>query len=61
LLREDDGTWRRGDECHENVLLDTARLPELLAAHGLDIRVADSFGDEQSPEGLVALVGGRPA
>jgi SAM-dependent methyltransferase len=61
FLREDDGTWRRGDERHANVLLDTARLPDLLAGHGLDVRVAESFGDEQNPEGLVALVGGRPA
>jgi hypothetical protein len=61
FVREDDGSWRRDDERHDNVLLDTARIPALLAAHGLDVRVAESFGDEQNPEGLVALVGGRPA
>jgi hypothetical protein len=61
FVRQDDGTWHRDDERHENVLLDTARIVELLAAHGLDVRVAESFGDEQNPEGLVALVGGRPA
>jgi SAM-dependent methyltransferase len=61
FLREDDGTWRRDDERHENVLLDTSRLPELMAAHDLDVRVAESFGDEQNPEGLVTLVGGRTA
>ena len=27
FVREDDGSWRRDDERHENVLLDTARIP----------------------------------
>ena len=31
FLRNDDGTWRRSDERHENVLLDTKELPALLA------------------------------
>jgi SAM-dependent methyltransferase len=57
FLREEDGTWRRDDERHENVLLDTARVPGLLAPHGLDVRVSPSFGDETLPDGLVAIVG----
>ena len=52
-----DGTWRRDDERHENVLVDTARVPGLLAEHGVDARVAPSFGDEELPDGLVAIVG----
>jgi SAM-dependent methyltransferase len=59
FLRDEDGSWRRDDERHENVLLDTSRLPTLLARHGLDVRVSTSFGDEVLPHGLVAIVGRR--
>lgn len=61
FLREDDGTWRRADERHENVLMDTSQVPGLLAPHGLEVRVSGSFGDEVLPEGLVAIVGRRTA
>ena len=57
FLRSEDGTWRRDDERHENVLVDTAAVPTLLAKHGVEARVADSFGDEKLPDGLVAIVG----
>ncbi len=57
FLRSEDGTWRRDDERHENVLVDTAVVPTLLAEHGVEARVADSFGDEELPDGLVAIVG----
>jgi hypothetical protein len=60
FVRTPDGLWRRDDERHENVLVDTSRVPGLLAEHGLDVRVSHSFGDEELPEGLVAIVGGRP-
>jgi len=60
FVRREDGSWRRGDERHENVLVDTARVPELLAATGVEVTVRDSFGDEDLPPGLVAVVGGRP-
>ena len=33
FVRNDDGSWRRDDERHDNVLVDTTRLPALLAAH----------------------------
>lgn len=59
FLPAGDGSWRRADERHENVLVDTAAVPALLAAHGVEATVADSFGGEQSPEGLVAVVGRR--
>ena len=36
-------------------------MPKLLAQHGLEVRVSASFGDEVLPEGLVAIVGQRPA
>ncbi len=61
FLRNEDGTWRRDDERHENVLIDTSRVPVLLAAEGIDAEVRASFGDERLPEGLVAVVGRRPA
>jgi hypothetical protein len=57
FVRQDDGTWRRDDERHDNVLVDTRRVPELLAAHGVEAVVTTSFGEEQLPPGLVAVVG----
>jgi SAM-dependent methyltransferase len=59
FLRTDEGSWRRDDERHENVLTDTSRIPSLLEAEGIDAEVLPSFGDEQNPEGLVAIVGVR--
>jgi SAM-dependent methyltransferase len=57
FLRNEDRTWRRDDERHENVLVDTALVPALLAEHGVQARVAESFGGEDLPDGLVAIVG----
>jgi SAM-dependent methyltransferase len=57
FLRNEDGTWRRDDERHENVLVDTALVPALLAKHGVQARVSESFGEEKLPDGLVAIVG----
>jgi SAM-dependent methyltransferase len=54
-----DGSWRRDDERHENVLVDTTAVPAVLAAHGVEARVSTSFGDEQLPDGLVAVIGRR--
>jgi SAM-dependent methyltransferase len=59
FLRNADGTWRRDDERHENILVDTSRVPELLATLGVDAEVRASFGSEQLPEGLVAICGRR--
>ena len=61
FLRNDDGTWRRSDERHENVLLDTAQLPDLLRPHGVDVTVGTSFGTETLPAGLRTLIGRRPS
>ena len=57
FVRNDDGTWRRDDERHENTLIDTAKTPALLAEHGVEAEVRPSFGDEQLPAGLMAIVG----
>jgi SAM-dependent methyltransferase len=60
FVRREDGLWRRDDERHENVLLDTTTLPSLLQAHGLSARVRSSFGTESLPDGLVVLLGQKP-
>lgn len=61
FLRNPDGSWRRDDERHDNVLIDTARVPALLAGHGVESEVRDSFGGESLPGGLKAIVGRRPS
>ena len=56
--RNPDGeSWRRDDERHENVLIDTSRVPSFLAEHGVEAEIRASFGSEQLPPGLVAVVG----
>jgi archaellum component FlaG (FlaF/FlaG flagellin family) len=61
FVKNDDGSWRRDDERHDNVLIDTTLVPGLLATHGVEAHVAASFGSEELPTGLRALVGHRPA
>ncbi|HEY6316018.1 MAG TPA: class I SAM-dependent methyltransferase [Streptosporangiaceae bacterium] len=53
------GAWRRGREHHENVLVDTSRIPALLALNGVDAVVRSSFGTEGLPPGLRAVTGVR--
>lgn len=57
FVRQEDGTWRRDDERHDNVLTDTSKVPGLLALHGVAATVSESFDDEKSLAGLVAIVG----
>ena len=57
FTRNEDGSWRRDDERHDNVLLDTSTLPPLLAEHGVDATVGTSFGGERLPVGLHTIVG----
>ena len=59
FMRNDDGSWRRDDERHDNVLIDTARVPELLATEGVEVSVRSAFGHEQLPTGLAVLIGRR--
>jgi SAM-dependent methyltransferase len=61
FIREDDGSWRRGDERHDNVLVETALVPALLTETGVAATVRESFGAEELPAGLRAVVGHRPA
>jgi SAM-dependent methyltransferase len=57
FLPNSDGSWRRDEEHHENVLVDTATVPGLLLEHGVEATCQPSFGEETLPEGLVAVVG----
>jgi SAM-dependent methyltransferase len=61
FVRGIDGSWRRDDETHHNVLIDTARIPALLAAEGVQVEVASAFGAERLPTGLRVLIGQRTA
>jgi SAM-dependent methyltransferase len=60
FTRNDDGTWRRDDERHDNVLIDTATIPHALSAVGIEAVVTRSFGAEELPAGLRAVIGRRP-
>jgi SAM-dependent methyltransferase len=55
--RNDDGSWRRDDERHDNVMIDASTVPPLMADHGVDVTVGTGFGDERFPEGLRTIVG----
>jgi hypothetical protein len=57
FVRGADGSWRRDDERHVNVLVDTSLVPALLGDRGVDAEVRAAFGDERLPDGLVAVVG----
>ena len=57
FLPNPDGSWRRGSEHHENVLIDTAQIPALLRAHGVQASVGASFGTETNPPGLRVVTG----
>jgi SAM-dependent methyltransferase len=59
FMRNDDGSWRRDDERHDNVLIDTARVPELLAGHDIVVSVISAFGAERLPTGLAVVIGRR--
>jgi SAM-dependent methyltransferase len=57
FLHNEDGSWRRDDEIHRNVLVDTDLVPALLKGHGVRAQVLPAFGDEEFPVGLRAIVG----
>jgi SAM-dependent methyltransferase len=61
FVQNPDGSWRRDDERHENVLIDTAAIPGLLTEQGLEVTVGDSFGGEDLPAGLRTVVAYRKA
>jgi SAM-dependent methyltransferase len=53
------GAWRRDDERHQNVLVDTSGIPALLAEHGVTATLGTSFGAAELPPGLIAVTGRR--
>ena len=57
--RNEDGSWRRDDERHDNILVDTSRIPALLAEHGVDAELGGSFGTEEPIAGLITVTGRR--
>ena len=59
FIRGNDGTWRRDDERHDNILIDTSYVPELLRECGVDATIGSSFGGEELPAGLRTIVGQR--
>ena len=59
FVRRADGGWRRDDERHVNVLVDTADLARRLAAEGLETEVARGFDERHQMDGLVAISGVR--
>jgi SAM-dependent methyltransferase len=62
FVRNPDGSWRRDDERHDNVLVDASQIVGLLRSQGVDVVLGTSFGAEELPRGLVTVVGSaRPA
>jgi hypothetical protein len=59
FMRGEDGSWRRDDERHENVVIDVAGVAALLAAQGLNATVGSSFGGEELAIGLRTVVAHR--
>jgi SAM-dependent methyltransferase len=59
FLRTEDGSWRRDEERHDNVLIDTTLVPPLLGSEGVEATVEPAFGTEVNPVGLRAIVGCR--
>jgi SAM-dependent methyltransferase len=57
FVRNDDGSWRRDDERHDNVPIDGGG-PALLAEHGVHAAVRASFGSEDLPPAR-AVVGSK--
>jgi SAM-dependent methyltransferase len=57
FVPDGQGAWRRDDERHENVLVDTSLIPALLREHGVTATAGSSFGDAELPPGLRAITG----
>jgi SAM-dependent methyltransferase len=61
FVRGVDGSYRREDEHHGNVLIDTSSVPALLAERGVTATIGSSFNDDNHPlpVGLYSIVGHR--
>jgi SAM-dependent methyltransferase len=63
FVRTEGGDYRRADEYHRTVLLDTSTVPDLLAQHGVVSTIDISFDDPQHPlpRGLRTVIGRKTA
>jgi SAM-dependent methyltransferase len=59
FVSDGHGAWRRDSERHENVLVDTSRIPGLLGPLGVAATIGASFGTETLPAGLKTVTGTR--
>lgn len=61
FVRDADDRYRRAEEHHRNVLLDTSTIPALLHAHGVTATIGQSFHDSDHPlpVGLKSIIGRR--
>lgn len=61
FVRGPDGSYRREDEHHANILIDTTSVPELLRERGVTATVGNSFDDDDHrlPVGLRSIIGHR--
>ena len=59
FVRNDDGSWRRDHERHDNVLLDITGAAAA-RERGCRRRARRSFGRWELPVGLYAVVGRKP-
>lgn len=59
FVPDGSGAWRRDTEHHENVLVDTVRIPALLRPLGVTATIDTSFGTEALPAGLKTVTGTR--
>jgi SAM-dependent methyltransferase len=59
FVPDGQGAWHRDDEHHENVLIDTSRIPALLSDHGVTATLGSAFGEAEMPPGLRTVTGFR--
>jgi SAM-dependent methyltransferase len=61
FVRGADGSYRREDEHHGNILIDTSSVPALLRERGVTATIGSSFNDDNHPlpVGLHSIVGHR--
>jgi len=59
FVTDGHGTWRRGRDCHENVLVDTSLIPARLASCGVVATVETSSGAAEVPPGLRVVTGAK--
>jgi len=59
FVRTADGSFRRDEEYHGNVLVDTSAVPALLRDHGVAADIGRSFNDHDRPLpiGLMSVIG----